>query len=68
MFYSKSIIQNIYSIKNEYCDNYIDMKWHRYGKGFFYDVQQKNKIEKHRHIDKSHKMMQPYKTLLIETP
>jgi hypothetical protein len=43
------------------------MKWHKYGKGFFYDVQPRNNIEKHKHIDKSHKMMQPYKTLLIET-
>ncbi len=37
-------------------------------RGFSNDVQPRNNIEKHIHIDKSHKMMQPYKTLLIETP
>ncbi len=67
-FVQHLFIQKIYSIKNGYCDNYIDMKLHKYGKGFFYDVQPRNKIEKCRHIDKNHKMMQPYKALLINTP
>ncbi len=67
-FIQNILIQKIYSIKNGYCDNYIDMKLHKYGMGFFYDVQPKNNIEKCKHMDKRHKMMQPYKALLIDTP
>jgi hypothetical protein len=36
--------------------------------GFFNDVQPKNNIEKCKHMDKSHKIMQLYKALLIYTP
>jgi len=44
------------------------MKLRKYDNGFFYDVQPKNNIEKCKHMDKSHKMMQLYKALLIDTP
>jgi hypothetical protein len=44
------------------------VKLHKYDNGFFYDVQPEINIEKCKHMDKNHKMMQLYKALLIDTP